>query len=381
MPEPLLRVSSLSKAFVARGQDGPPIRAVDGLDLTIDRGESVGLVGESGSGKSTVARLILRLIEPSAGQIEFDGRDITRFGPAAMLPVRRRMQAVFQDPYASLNAKFTIRDVLVEPFEVHGIRGAPRTDAGLTSLLASVGLDGSLLDKRTHVLSGGQLQRVAIARALALEPDFIVADEPTSALDVSVQAQIVNLFLAIQRARGVAYMFISHDLDLVGHVSDRIAVMYLGIVVETARSRDILRRPLHPYTQALISAVPIPRPELQRGRRRIILNGDPPNAAAVPPGCRFHPRCPIAEAICTMEIPPLRPMPGPGGHSVACHLAPDRTEASGRAITEAARGVAARQSGSRSPGMPGVGEAGGPMATPIETPEVGRGSPPTRSDT
>ena len=380
MPEPLLQVSGLSKAFVARGQAGPPIRAVDGLDLAIDRGESVGLVGESGSGKSTVARLVLRLIEPSAGQIEFDGRDITRFGPAALLPIRRRMQAVFQDPYASLNAKFTIRDVLAEPFEVHGLRGAQRTDAGLTSLLESVGLDGSLLSKRTHVLSGGQLQRVAIARALALEPDFIVADEPTSALDVSVQAQIVNLFLSIQRARHVAYLFISHDLDLVGHVSDRIAVMYLGIVVETARSRDILRRPLHPYTQALISAVPIPRPELQRERRRVLLKGDPPNAAAVPSGCRFHPRCPIAEAICATEIPPLRPVPGSDGHSVACHLAPDRTEASGRAITEAARGVVARQSGPRSPALPDAGDARGPTAPPVNAPEVGRESPPMRSD-
>jgi oligopeptide/dipeptide ABC transporter ATP-binding protein len=380
MPEPLLQVSGLSKAFVARGQAGPPIRAVDGLDLAIDRGESVGLVGESGSGKSTVARLVLRLIEPSAGQIEFDGRDITRLGPAALLPVRRRMQAVFQDPYASLNAKFTIRDVLAEPFEVHGLRGAQRTDAGLTSLLESVGLDGSLLGKRTHVLSGGQLQRVAIARALALEPDFIVADESTSALDVSVQAQIVNLFLSIQRARHVAYLFISHDLDLVGHVSDRIAVMYLGIVVETARSRDILRRPLHPYTQALISAVPIPRPELQRERRRVLLKGDPPNAAAVPPGCRFHPRCPIAEAICATEIPPLRPVPGSDGHAVACHLAPDRTEASGRAITEAARGVAARQSGASQPALPDAGDARGPMAPPAKAPEIGQGSPPMRSD-
>ena len=327
-----------------------------------------------------MARLVLRLIDPSAGRIEFDGRDITRFGPAALLSIRRRMQAVFQDPYASLNAKFTIRDVLAEPFEVHGLRGAQRTDAGLTSLLESVGLDGSLLGKRTHVLSGGQLQRVAIARALALEPDFIVADEPTSALDVSVQAQIVNLFLSIQRARHVAYLFISHDLDLVGHVSDRIAVMYLGIVVETARSRDILRRPLHPYTQALISAVPIPRPELQRERRRVLLKGDPPNAAAVPSGCRFHPRCPIAEAICATEIPPLRPVPGSDGHSVACHLAPDRTEASGRAITEAARGVAARQSGARSLAPPDAGDARGPMAPPVETPEIGRWSPPMRSD-
>lgn len=335
MPEPLLRLSHLSKTFAQRGQKGLPIRAVDGLDLEIERGESVGLVGESGSGKSTVARLVLRLLDPTTGRVEFDGRDITRLGSGALLPIRRRMQAVFQDPYASLNAKFTIRDVLLEPYEVHGVRGTARSNAGLTALLEAVGLDGSLLRHRTHVLSGGQLQRVAIARALALEPDFIVADEATSALDVSVQAQIVNLFLEIQRARNVAYLFISHDLDLVGHLSDRIAVMYLGIVVETAQSREILRRPLHPYTQALISAVPVPRPELQRARRRVILKGDPPNAASVPSGCRFHPRCPLAQAICTTGIPPLRPMPGPTLHLVACHFAPDRTDAAGRAIAEA----------------------------------------------
>lgn len=338
MADQILRLDQVRKVFQQRGSKERLIRAVDGVDITVDRGESVGLVGESGSGKSTVARLVLRLLEPTGGRIEFEGRDITRLGPRDLLPIRRRMQAVFQDPYASLNAKFTIREVLTEPYEVHGIRGFARSDAGLDSLLRSVGLDGSLLNRRTHALSGGQLQRVAIARALALEPDVIVADEATSALDVSVQAQIVNLLLEIQRSRNVSYLLISHDLDLVGHLTDRIVVMYLGISVETAPSRQILSRPLHPYTQALISAVPVPQPELQRIRQRVILVGDPPNAAAIPSGCRFHPRCPIAQAICSTEVPPLRPMPDTPDHFVACHLAPAHTEAAGRAIAQASIG-------------------------------------------
>jgi len=327
MAEQLLRLDQVQKVFRQRGSSQQLIRAVDGVDLTVCRGESVGLVGESGSGKSTVARLVLRLLDPTS--------DITTLGGHEMLPIRRRMQAVFQDPYASLNAKFTIREVLSEPYEVHGIRGSARSDQSLDTLLRSVGLDGSLLGRRTHALSGGQLQRVAIARALALEPDFIVADEPTSALDVSVQAQIVNLFLEIQRTRNVSFLFISHDLDLVGHLADRIMVMYLGIAVETAPSQQILSRPLHPYSQALISAVPVPQPHLQRARKRVILLGDPPNAAAVPKGCRFHPRCPIAQAICREEAPPLRSMPGQPEHLVACHLAPEHTEAAGQAIASA----------------------------------------------
>ncbi len=362
----LLRLDAVARVFHRKASGrSVTVRAVDGIDLELAMGESLGLVGESGSGKSTLARLVLRLIEPSQGRIFFEGQDITHLGPRELLPIRRRMQAVFQDPFASLNATFTIERILAEPFAVHGIRPAEGVRRRVAGLLEQVGLDPELGGRRPHQLSGGQLQRVAIARALALEPDFIVADEATSALDVSVQAQIVNLFLDIQRRQGVSYLFISHDLDLVGHLADRIAVMYLGTIVEEGPSAMIMGRPLHPYTQALISAVPVPDPSAQASRRRITLLGDPPSAGAVPTGCRFHPRCPLARAVCRSEVPLLRAVDGTA-RRVACHLAPEETEATG-VVVGAARlaRTASTEYGRTAPGEGGAMEPVGGGVTAV----------------
>jgi oligopeptide/dipeptide ABC transporter ATP-binding protein len=304
--------------------------------LSINRGETVGLVGESGCGKSTLARLALKLIEPTSGRIAFDSRDITDLKPRALLPVRRRMQAIFQDPLASLNPRMTVAEILREPFDTHGIKLGNTLSDRIRELLSQVGLEGVDPARRPPQFSGGQLQRIAIARALALEPEIIVADEPTSALDPSIQAQIVNLMLDIQQARSISYFIISHDLDVIGHLSDRIAVMYLGRIVEEGPARSIVSEPLHPYTQALLSAAPTLEARRQPGWQRIILEGDPPNPADVPPGCRFHPRCTLARDRCRSEQPPLKSV-GESTRMVACHFAPEETAEAGKRIGQSRR--------------------------------------------
>jgi oligopeptide/dipeptide ABC transporter ATP-binding protein len=336
----LLTLRNVTKAFVQKRAGKRTVQAVAGVSLSVKPGETLGLVGESGCGKSTLARLALKLIEPTSGEIVFDGTDISAWPSRRMLPVRRRLQAVFQDPLASLNPRMTIAEIMREPFDTHGILPSGGFAARTGELLAFVGLDHIDTAKRPPQFSGGQLQRIAIARALALEPEIIVADEPTSALDPSIQAQIVNLLLGIQRARKISYFVISHDLDVVGHISDRIAVMYLGRIVEEGPAAEVMAAPLHPYTQALLSAAPTLGARRKSGWRRIILPGDPPNPADVPSGCRFHPRCTFAREECRRDDPALRPV-ADSGRVVACHFAPDETAARGREIGLARRGDAA----------------------------------------
>ena len=332
----LLSLRGVAKHFGSRSKDGTVVKAVDGVDLDIARGETVGIVGESGCGKSTLARLALRLLEPSAGEITFDGAEITHAGTGQLKPVRRRMQAVFQDPLASLNSRMTIAQILAEPFSAHGLKPEGGVAARARALLEDVGLGGVDTSRRPRQFSGGQLQRIAIARALAVEPEIIVADEPTSALDPSIQAQIANLFLQIRRERGIALLIISHDLDVIGHLSDRIVVMYLGQVVEEAKAADLLSTPLHPYAQALLAAAPTLKARRAKAGRGQILAGDPPNPADAPPGCRFHPRCPLASDRCRTEPPALRMV---GDRRVACHFAPDETLERGRAVGRARLGL------------------------------------------
>lgn len=334
----LLSLSGVEKHF-RRTSKAPLVRAVDGIDLEVGVGETVGIVGESGCGKSTLARIALRLIDPTAGRVRFDGQDVTEDGIRAMQPVRRRMQAVFQDPLASLNQRMTISQILSEPFSAHGLTPEGGVEARKRALLENVGLGHIDTGLRPRQFSGGQLQRIAIARALAVEPELIVADEPTSALDPSIQAQIVNLFLQIRRERGVAMLVISHDLDVIGHISDRIVVMYLGQIVEEARAADLLVAPLHPYTQALLSAAPTLKARRARRFRRQILQGDPPNPADAPKGCRFHPRCPLARDRCRSDPPALRALPD--GRRVACHFAPDETMATGQETGRSRLGLGA----------------------------------------
>jgi oligopeptide/dipeptide ABC transporter ATP-binding protein len=327
----LLRCENLRRTFARRGLlEGAEVIAVDGVSFTLGVGETLGIVGESGCGKSTLGRLLLRLIEPSAGRVLFDGEDISHLGYREMRTVRRKMQAVFQNPYASLNPHFSIRQTLEEPYRVHGLSPAGGWNAQLADLLKRVGLDEGILSRRPIKLSGGQLQRVAIARALAVEPKLIVADEPTSALDVSIQAQILNLLAGAQQRSGVSYVFISHNLNVVEHMSDRVAVMYLGRFVETASSVELYGRPLHPYTQALLSSVLATDPTIERSRVAVTAKEEPPDSSRIPSGCRFHPRCHLAEPVCTAREPTFRDVGG--GHAVACHFAPERTEEEGRAI-------------------------------------------------
>jgi peptide/nickel transport system ATP-binding protein len=296
------------------------IKAVDGVSLEIQRGETLGLVGESGCGKSTVGRAILRLYEPTGGRITFDGQDITHLGEAELRPLRRRMQMVFQDPYASLNPRHSVGRMVGEPMRVHGLAGRRSAGRRVRELLETVGLPADAASRYPHEFSGGQRQRIGLARALALNPDFIVADEPVSALDVSIQAQIVNLLENLQREFELTYLFIAHDLAVVRHISDRIAVMYLGSIVEISPAEQLYDNPLHPYTISLLSAVPIPDPEVEAKREAILLPGDLPSPANPPPACRFHTRCPyIQPTRCTTEVPPLRKMEN--GQLVACHWA------------------------------------------------------------
>ena len=298
------------------------VRAVDDVTFQIHRGETLGLVGESGSGKSTIGRALLRLYKPTAGRIVFDGHDITNLGERELRPLRRRMQMVFQDPFASLNPRHSVGRIVGEPLRVHGLVSGRRSTAHrVRELLQVVGLPGDAATRYPHEFSGGQRQRIGLARALALNPDFVVADEPVSALDVSIQAQIVNLMEDLQREFGLTYLFIAHDLAVVRHISTRIAVMYLGWIVEISPADELYDNPLHPYTISLLSAVPIPDPVVEREREAILLPGDVPSPANPPPACRFHTRCPyIQPTRCRDEVPPLRPLEG-SGHLVACHWA------------------------------------------------------------
>jgi peptide/nickel transport system ATP-binding protein len=320
MNAPLLEVNDLKKHFRIGGGLLRPrafVYAVDGVSFTIARGETLALVGESGCGKSTVGRAILRLFDITAGQVVLDGRRIDDLSAATLRPLRRRVQVVFQDPFSSLNPRMRVRDILAEPIRNFGLaRSAREIDARIAALMDQVRLPRDAIDRWPHEFSGGQRQRIGIARALAAEPDLIVCDEAVSALDVSVKAQIVNLLQDIQQELGLALLFISHDLAIVEHMTHRVAVMYLGKIVEVAPKRAIFAAPRHPYTKALLSAVPVPEPGA--ARERIILKGDVPSPINPPKGCRFHTRCPYAFDRCRSEEPPLRPTEH--GHLAACHL-------------------------------------------------------------
>ena len=294
------------------------VKAVDGVSLTIRRGETLGLVGESGCGKSTLGRAILRLYEPTAGRIVFDGQDISHLDDDKLRPLRRRMQMVFQDPFASLNPRHSVGRIVGEPLRAHGLASRGDLPKRVRELLEVVGLPADAMGRYPHEFSGGQRQRIGVARALAVNPEFIVADEPVSALDVSIQAQILNLLEALQDDFKLTYLFIAHDLAVVRHISDRIVVMYLGSVVEVSPSDDLYDNPLHPYTISLLSAVPIPDPIVERQREAILLSGDLPSPANPPSGCRFHTRCPYVQPTkCRDQPPPLRALAGE--HTVACH--------------------------------------------------------------
>jgi peptide/nickel transport system ATP-binding protein len=298
------------------------VRAVDDVTLTIRRGETLGLVGESGCGKSTVGRTILRLYKPTGGRVVFDGRDITNLGENELRPLRRRMQMVFQDPFASLNPRHSVGRIVGEPLRTHGLAGRRDAAARVRELLVTVGLPADAATRYPHEFSGGQRQRIGLARALSVNPDFVVADEPVSALDVSIQAQIINLLERLQEEFELTYLFIAHDLAVVRHISDRIAVMYLGTVMEVSTAEALYDEPLHPYTISLLSAVPIPDPVVEREREAILLAGDVPSPANPPPACRFHTRCPYVQPTrCRDEVPRLRKLAS--GHEVACHWVED----------------------------------------------------------
>jgi oligopeptide transport system ATP-binding protein len=323
MSETLIEVKDLkmyfpvTKGIVLRRKIGD-VKAVDGLTFSIRKGETLGLVGESGCGKSTTGRALIQLYKPTTGEVIFHGTDLTKLPPEQMRQMRRKVQMIFQDPYASLNPRMTVGDIIAEPIMVHNLRkGKEAVRERVQELLKLVGLNPYFINRYPHEFSGGQRQRIGIARALAVEPEFVVCDEPVSALDVSIQAQILNLLEDLQNQLGLTYLFIAHGLAAVKHISDRVAVMYLGKIVEIAAGAQLYHTPTHPYTQALLSAVPIPDPDLERTRARIILTGDVPSPLNPPSGCRFHTRCPIATEHCKQEEPELKDIGG--GHMVSCH--------------------------------------------------------------
>ena len=325
-PAEILRVQDLKVHFpVMKGvivqKQVAKVHAVDGVSFSLRRGETLGLVGESGCGKSTTGLAVLRMLEPTAGSIVFEGTDITSLNRDQMRAMRRRMQMVYQDPYGSLNPRMRVREIIGEPLQVHGLdadRAAYRER--IATLLAMVGLLPDMAERYPHEFSGGQRQRIGIARALALEPGLIVCDEPVSALDVSIQAQVVNVFMDLQERLGLSYVFVAHDLAVVRHISDRIAVMYLGKIVEVASRDDLYREPLHPYTQALLAAIPVADAAVEARRERLVVTGEVPSALSPPSGCRFHTRCPYATERCRSEEPPL--VSNAAGRTVACHLHP-----------------------------------------------------------
>ena len=317
---PLLEVTDLKKHYpIKRGllrRTAGHVLAVDGVSFSIGDGETLAIVGESGCGKSTVARAVMRLIEPTSGTVKLEGRDITKLGKTDMRPYRRQMQIVFQDPFAALNPRMRVGDSIGEILKIHGLGNKREREARVAELFQQVGLNPGQIRNYPHQFSGGQRQRVCIARALSVRPKLIIGDEPVSALDVSIQAQVINLLMDLQQQNGLSYLFIAHDLAVVEHISHRIAVMYLGRIVEFADKHTLFANPRHPYTQALLAAVPVPDPTIRRAKQ--VLQGDVPSPVKPPPGCPFHPRCPSAMPHCKVDVPRQR-MVGPG-HAVACHL-------------------------------------------------------------
>jgi oligopeptide transport system ATP-binding protein len=320
MTEPLLKVENLKKHFpITGGILGRPVsavKAVDGVSFTVNKGETLGIVGESGCGKSTTGRMLMRLIDPSEGRVTFEDRELTSLSNSEMRKIRREMQMVFQDPFASLNPRHTVEKILEEPLKVHGMGSAKERKERVHELLNIVGLSSYHAKRYPHQFSGGQRQRIGIARALMTKPKLIIADEPVSALDVSIQSQVLNLMQDLQKEFGLTYIFIAHDLGVVRHISDRVGVMYLGKMVELSNSENLYEKPLHPYTQALLSAVPVPDPDFKR--ETILLQGDIPSPSNPPSGCTFHTRCPQATEVCKQKVPEFKEHQP--GHYVACHL-------------------------------------------------------------